>query len=372
MITLRTGLPGAGKTLFTIYDYVARPPLGAAESFRDVNGSKEPIQVFASGVPFSDLGLSTLPVTILDDPTRWMDCPAGSVVIIDECQRIFRSRPPGAPVPEYVAALETHRHLGIDLVFVTQDPMLLDKHVRRLVGSHYHAKRTFGLNGTTMFHWQHCCDDPNGYHEKKEATKVRRKLPKKIFPYYKSAEVHTVKRHIPLRVWGMLALLLFLPFLGWFAYHRVSNMFGQSVKAFHETKYTHPLTPGAPGTPASFAAPRPLVFQSQHPLQQFHDASVKLKRAQLSSLPMISEKFRIVGDISSNGVKHYVLQSASGRVETVNASRCESLDGLEVCHFAGGYVSVNPTSGTVHKKRHDILPPTTAQYVHHAAANILP
>lgn len=359
MITLRTGLPGAGKTLFSIYDYVARPPLGAAESFRDVDGVKEPIQVFASGVPFSDLGLSSLPVTILEDPTRWMDCPSGSVVLIDECQRIFRSRPPGAPVPDYVSALETHRHLGIDLVFITQDPMLLDKHVRRLVGQHYHSKRTFGLNSTTMFFWQHCCDDPNGYHEKKEATKHRRNLPKKIYPYYKSAEVHTVKRKIPFRVWATLALLLALPPIGWFAYNHLSGMFAADQKKFEPDRG---LTPGhaviAPG--AVQAAVPAMTFQSTHPLQQFNFASVELKRAQLNSLPLISEKFRIVGKISAvGGPVEYVLQSRDEHFVTVNASKCETLDGLEVCRFAGGYVSVDPTHGHVHKKRK-----------HHLSANI--
>lgn len=351
MIILRTGLPGAGKTLFAIHDYVARPPLGSAESFRDVEGVKEPVQVFASGVPFSDLGLAQLPVTILDDPTRWMDCPPGSVVIIDECQRIFRSRPPGAPVPEYVAALETHRHLGIDLVFITQDPMLLDKHVRRLVGMHYHSKRTFGLNSTTMFFWQHCCDDPNGYHEKKEATKARRKLPKKIYPFYKSAEVHTVKRHIPFRVWALSALLLALPVGIWFAYHRVSGMFAADTAAFHLGK-SAPKSGQAifPSSTVAQAMPAPMVFKSTHPLQQFNFASVKLKRAQLNSLPLISEKFRIVGHITSGAKTDYVLASRSGHYVTVNAAKCEQLNGLEVCRFAGGYVSVDPTHGRVHKK----------------------
>lgn len=367
MITLRTGLPGAGKTLFTIHDYIARPPLGSAESFRDVDGVKEPIQVFASGVPFSDLGLSSLPVTILEDPTRWMDCPPGSVVIIDECQRIFRSRPPGAPVPEYVAALETHRHLGIDLVFVTQDPMLIDKHVRRLVGSHYHSKRTFGLAATTMFHWQHCVDDPNGYHEHKEATKQRRKLPKKIYPFYKSAEVHTVKRHIPFRVWGVLALFLVLPVIAYFAYQRFAHMFVADQHTFHKG----PITPSLSSTGAP-VSPRPMVFKSQHPLNEFHVASLKLKRVQLASIPMLSEKFRIVGNITSNGSTHYVLQSASGHFETVNADKCQSLDGLEVCHFAGGYVSVDPTSGQVEKPRHKEIPQRTAQNFRQHAQNILP
>ena len=71
MITIRTGLPGAGKTLFTVHDYIARPPLGSA-----------PVrEVYVSGI---DLVPDSVPFIPLDEPTRWMDCPAGSLVIIDE------------------------------------------------------------------------------------------------------------------------------------------------------------------------------------------------------------------------------------------------------------------------------------------------
>ena len=341
MITIRTGLPGAGKTLFSVYDYIARPPLGVA-SVREV---------YVSGI---DLVPDMLPYIPLDEPTRWMDCPPGSLVVIDESQRFFRNRPPGAPVPDYVAALETHRHLGIDLVLITQDPMLIDKHVRRLAGEHFHAKRTFGLSSMTMYRWQRCVDDPLDFHTKKEAEKVRRKYPKKIYQCYKSAEIHTVKRKIPFRVWATLAIFLLLGPLGWFVFHHLSGMFAADVSTFHpgDKVVNGSLVPSASATPVGPLSPSPLVFRSTHPLNDFDHDGLKLKRVQAQELPSISEKFRIVGNISSGSIRDYVLVSQSGHFVTVPASHCQKLDGLEVCHFAGAYVSVNPTRGHIRRRHH--------------------
>ncbi len=33
--------------------------------------------------------------------------------MIDEAQRVFRPRPAGSKVPDYIQELETHRHKGI-------------------------------------------------------------------------------------------------------------------------------------------------------------------------------------------------------------------------------------------------------------------
>ncbi len=358
MITIRTGLPGAGKTLFTVHDYIARPPLGSA-----------PVrEVYVSGI---DLVPDSVPFIPLDEPTRWMDCPAGSLVIIDEAQRFFRNRPPGATVPDYVAALETHRHLGIDLVLVTQDPMLIDKHVRRLAGEHFHAKRTFGLSSITMYRWQRCVDDPLDFHTKKEAEKVRRKYPKKIYKCYKSAEIHTVKRKIPFRVWATFAVLLALGPIGWFAYHHISGMFAADVATFHPGQKLSDgsVVPSAPSVPLG---PQPIVFRSTHPLQQYDQDGLKLKRVQAQELPSISEKFRIVGSVSDGPVQDYVLVSRSGHYVTVPASHCQTLDGLEVCHFAGAYVSVNPTRGRVRRRRKRVAASRPLLPTQPMAANVLP
>jgi len=350
MITLRTGLPGASKTLFALYDYVVRPPDGAAPTR----------EVFVSGV--SGLDLDRLPgVVVLEEPTRWMDCPAGSLVVIDEAQRVFRGRPPGAPVPEHVAALETHRHLGIDLVLITQDPMLLDAHVRRLVGEHFHFKRAFGFNAATQFRWQECKQDPREYHAKKEAEKTRRRFPKKIYSYYKSAEIHTVKKKIPFRAWLTLGFLLLVLPIGYYVYYRVSHIASSALGK-------HP----SPAKTSAVSVPRVVAYPVQHPLNTFATAAIKVRRAELASLPAISEKFRLVGSISSAHRHDFVAVSESQHMITIPASRCRSLDGLEVCRWGGAYVSLNPVKP--HRRHEGALPPpsSSARSAGNPIGNIIP
>lgn len=194
MIVLITGLPGNGKTLYALNWVKAR-------------AEKEGREVFYSGI--ADLNLPWTEI----DPQKWMDAPANSIVVIDECQRVFRPRMHGTAVPAFVAELETHRHKGIDIVLITQHPMLVDSNVRRLVGLHFHVVRKFGMNASTIHEWasvKENCDK-----NRDESTRHDFKYPKEAYGWYKSAEVHTHKARIPARVFILGALLLALPLLVW-------------------------------------------------------------------------------------------------------------------------------------------------------------
>lgn len=185
MIYLVTGLPGNGKTLFT----VARAPELLAHEGR---------QIYYSGI--TDLTLPWIPT----DPDVWYNLPVGSAVVIDEAQKYFRPLPNGAERPHKITAMETHRHKGMDLWLITQHPNLLDPHVRRLVGKHIHVHRTFGLGFANVWEWEQA-EDPNDWHNKKKANTYRFKFPKEAFHVYKSAELHTVKRRLP---WKLIVLPL--------------------------------------------------------------------------------------------------------------------------------------------------------------------
>lgn len=176
MIVVITGVPGSGKTLFTI-DAVKR--LSEAEGR----------PVFYSGIP--ELKLPW----IEHDPTKWEELPAGAIMVIDECQRVFRPRANGSTVPSYIAAMETHRHKGIDIWLMTQHPMLIDQNIRRLCGRHIHVDRIFGFNASTLSEWQQIkenCDK-----NKSGADQRKWKYPKDVFDLYKSSEQHTHKVRIP-------------------------------------------------------------------------------------------------------------------------------------------------------------------------------
>lgn len=202
MINLHTGVPGAGKTLYTLW--LIRQ--AAASDNRPV---------FYNGItllrPEEFPNWQELP-----RGEDWHTCPAGSIVVLDECQRVFRPRGNGAVVPKHVEALETHRHSGVDLYVITQHPMLVDSNLRRLVGVHRHVVRPFGVPFATVHEFEGVreqCD-------KSRTGSVERRFayPRDMFGAYKSAEVHTHKSRIPARVFVLLALPVLLAACVYWAY----------------------------------------------------------------------------------------------------------------------------------------------------------
>lgn len=191
MINLITGLPGNGKTLFTI-------------SYVKQLSEKENRPVFYSGI--KDLNIPSWQEI---EAEKWFDAPPRAIVLIDECQRVFRPRTISKDVPRYVSELETHRHGGIDLFLITQHPMLADSAIRRLTNNHRHVIRTFGTERATIHEWGSVKDNCDKSSARKDSVKHMWKFDKSAYSLYKSAEVHTVKRNIPTRIY----LLLLAPLL---------------------------------------------------------------------------------------------------------------------------------------------------------------
>lgn len=189
MIELITGLPGNGKTLYTISQVKAQ-------------AERESRQVFYHGIP--ELNIAAWDK--LEDPTKWAEVPPNSIVVLDEAQKTFRNRSLGAAPPKHVTDLETHRHLGIDIVMITQHPSLIDPSVRRLAGRHRHLIRLYGLEASTVHKWDSVKD--NCDKNRADSDKQKWKFDKSIYSLYKSAEVHTVKRSIPGRVKMLIGLSL--------------------------------------------------------------------------------------------------------------------------------------------------------------------
>lgn len=213
-ITLVTGLPGHGKTLWTL----ARLKPQAESENRPV---------FHNDIP----GLA-IDGWQVQKPDEWYDLPPNSYMLIDECQRVFPIRARSSAVPKHVSELETHRHGGLDLFLITQHPMLVDTNVRKLVDRHFHVVRTFGMKRATVYEF------PTGVQDSPEKNKgkagvVRHEwaYPKTAFGWYKSAEVHTVKSRVPLRVWLYALSFLLIPVLVWFCFQRLWVQHGLGDKA---------------------------------------------------------------------------------------------------------------------------------------------
>lgn len=152
---------------------------------------------------------------------NWKDLPPNSVIVVDECQRFMPSRRAGDP-PAWVRDLSVHRHLGLDFIFITQHPALIDSYVRRLVDRHIHHVRKFGTEFCDRWEWGECQEQPTSSSAKKAAHgKTVWKYSKRAMEAYTSAEVHTVKRRVPRALIVSLVALLMIPLLVWFAIHHI-------------------------------------------------------------------------------------------------------------------------------------------------------
>lgn len=232
MITLTTGVPGSGKTLRTLVEVRAL-------------AEKESRQVYYAGI--KDL---MIPGWVEIDAAKWFDCPVGAIIVIDECQTLFRPRGVGSQVPDYVAKLETHRHNGHDLFLVTQHPMLVDSNVRRLVGRHLHVARRFGMARATVLEFPTVREQPTVKQD--DAVRHEWAYPKEAYTWYKSAEVHTHKARIPFKVWLLLLLPIIIGALVWFVWSRWQDRIQGNDKpqqhdpALHQTVFASGGQPHQP------------------------------------------------------------------------------------------------------------------------------
>lgn len=213
MLTLRTGVPGAGKTLFAVAE-LARlhkqwsTEKGAASRrlvYSNVEGLTLPHWPIPEGEPLKDRFGEVISRTV-----DWEKVEPGSLVIFDEAQTHFPPLPVGQAVPPHIAFLNVHRHKGLDIEFITQHPKNLHANVRRLVGKHVHVRRVFGWGRAVQYEWDHCQDNLSAL---KTAVVVQGSYPKEAFALYKSAEVHT-KQRFRLPMWLAVPVVI-IPLAAW-------------------------------------------------------------------------------------------------------------------------------------------------------------
>lgn len=253
MITLFTGKNGSGKTANVVAELLAL-----------LNKERRPVVV--RGIPelliphqkAPPVGEWTRRVPDPDDQTRTLvefTFPQGAIVIIDECQEIYRRRPQNAVVPDIVAAFEKHRKLGLDFWLITQFPNQIDFHVRELVSKHVHYRDSW--SGRQRIEWDEVHDGDNRY-DRKLGRETSMRLPKEVFPLYLSASKHTkLPRSIPRVLWVLLVAIAGLIGGGVFFYNSVSSrMFGETNLALqpHASRAAAPASPTAPTAKESLIA----------------------------------------------------------------------------------------------------------------------
>jgi zona occludens toxin len=189
MITLITGNPGAGKTLYCISNLL-RELVGSVVKSTDSHGRpvETPRTIYAN-IPGLLLDHELIDGSENGGLANWHEwAKPGAVIVYDEVQREWKPRANGSKVPKQIEMLETHRHLGIDFIILTQHPGLIDANVRALVGRHLHVRRFGGIGAAIVYEWDHC--SRSLLYSKALAKKTFR-YDKKVFDLYKSAELHT-------------------------------------------------------------------------------------------------------------------------------------------------------------------------------------
>lgn len=201
MLYLYTGTPGSSKTLNAI-KFICEEP-----SFQN-----RPVYFF-------NIKEVTHPWIELteEECLRWYELPENSIVFIDECQKIFRPRQKAAKVPRHVEELETHRHLGIDIVVCTQSTDLVDKNLLAQVEMHRHLERRYGKEQANQFQWEKAITTVNAKAHRSQAVMTTIKFDQKYYGTYKSAEVHTRKASVPLKL-RLIQSAIVLTVIGFMAF----------------------------------------------------------------------------------------------------------------------------------------------------------
>lgn len=196
MLYLFTGVPGSGKTLNVVSMLAKRSDLKNRPLF--IDGIPD-LQIPHEQIPEGE-SIQTWP--------KW--APTGAIIVVDECQRIFRPRPSGSKVPDYVSELETHRHRGLDFFFITQHPRLIDANLRSLIEHHTHVSKT-ELGVRRKLEWSTGgAKNPESRADVRDALKSVYKLDKSVYGLYKSAEEHTKIKTGRSKVFYLIPVILLM------------------------------------------------------------------------------------------------------------------------------------------------------------------
>lgn len=269
--TLITGLNGQGKTLYLVGEVMR----GLVKETLEIElGRRVPRRLCVSGIrglviehqvidaPPTDPekyvdtwrdqvrepGFPVVPDVHRMVQNWWLWCEPGDVIVVDECQRVFRPFAAGRRIPMFIEKLETARHYGVQFVYVTQHPSLLHTNVRNLVGPHWHIARVLGGVRTVVYEWP-VATNPD---RTKSATKRFWKHDKSAFGLYESSQLHTkFGQKIPFAVFGLVGGLAVLGGAAWFLKER---LFPSAEQIAARSKQSQ-AAPGQAAAPGQFQTP---------------------------------------------------------------------------------------------------------------------
>lgn len=262
MIELRTGVIGSGKTLHAVAELAALQKTWAKdkEKWRPVytfgvrNLALEHMELPAypaGGKPGDPVEFDALGQPKTEVIPQWDKVEPGSLVIIDECHRMFAPGASGSKPPPHVAFLDMSRQAGIDVWLITQHPRKLHLYARSAVNRHLNFRRVGSGNRAVVYEYDTCNETLN---PKQAITTRLFNYPRQAFRWYTSADAHT-KLKFGLPAWlivpvvGILAGLYFVPTAGGTLFDAMRG------RGLGQQKQETAAGAGGAGTAASGSAP---------------------------------------------------------------------------------------------------------------------
>jgi hypothetical protein len=133
------------------------------------------------------LGLSW---TQFHNPLEIHELPSGTIILVDEVQNIWPTRPSSKKATPDIEMVTTHRHNGQELVYISQDFRDVDQLIRRRIAHYTHFEF---LSGDWLYKYQHNnLFDPSSKNDlNKVGGGTKYKRDSKYYGLYLSSIEHT-------------------------------------------------------------------------------------------------------------------------------------------------------------------------------------
>lgn len=261
MISIITGLPGAGKTSWLVEQVLMKL---AAKNWEEKAVDSDGNPVTVKRRLFTNVKGLLLEHELIgeDELNSWPDwVKPGDIIVFDEIQKPWPKVPAGTKKPKCISELETHRHYGIDIYGLTQHPNLVNDALITLAGQHKHVRKVGNSRFATVYEWDGVS---RTLLYKNSVSKSPWRRGKDVEKMYRSSALHTKqKRTLPTVLWIVLACLIGLP-IGFYQYSGKfkERFFSQKPAALVASASTKPgdnqVKPPEPTDAMSLANAKPI------------------------------------------------------------------------------------------------------------------
>lgn len=196
------GKIGDGKTYHVMANEILPAVKAGRRIYSNIEGLDHREIAFYAGVPLADLKItqwensdeirSHLVADRDDKEGVSLKIDKGSLVVVDEAQLVYDAREFKNTGKNFLTLLEKHRHWGLDIVFITQNPKRLEGAICRLANRCYQVKNLGFLS--TIFGSRYVIHHRQTPFDDVVQTSHGRLKPE-IFKLYRSAVQHGEQTH---------------------------------------------------------------------------------------------------------------------------------------------------------------------------------